>query len=205
MSDKPKLDPPWEVRESFYTGVGQTISFWANMETIIIEIAAIALGTTEQKTGLVFYSIQNFHSWLNILDDLFNSDDGLKDRRSEWTDISSDLRAMNETRVRLAHHTVWGKSEKGDEFGLKPGQYDTRTKSKRHAPLTANEIRAFSESIDVIEEKLNKLRDSLKPPSGLVAAFAGISSPLTGGLLGLGALLHPNPTKPEDPPQSSGE
>lgn len=50
----------WKRHQELYSSVGQAISMWASMEGEVVEIAAILLGTTERKTGLVLYSIMNF-------------------------------------------------------------------------------------------------------------------------------------------------
>ena len=75
---KAGFDNAWELRRMFYTGVGQGISHWAHMEERLVEIAVILLGTTNRKAGLVFYSIINFHTWLNIIDELFSLDQSLR-------------------------------------------------------------------------------------------------------------------------------
>ena len=65
------IDDP-EARRGLYTRVGQAISFWASMETRLVTIAALLLGTSEQKAGLLMYSIMNFNVWLIIIDELFS-------------------------------------------------------------------------------------------------------------------------------------
>jgi hypothetical protein len=197
------LDPPWEVRASFYAGVGQEISLWASMEGLLIEVTAALLGTTRNKSGLVLYSIMNFHVWLNIIDDLFNLEPQHAHHRNTWTNISDDLRRMNDVRVRLAHHTVWGKSEKGTDFGLKPAEYDARTKSKKYAPLTSGELSEFMSAMEPVRERIQNLLVEMGARSRLHNALLGTPVRSLGDLPQEDAPPFPMPPKLEDPPESS--
>jgi hypothetical protein len=71
MAD-PKGTDPIEAKKLLYSAIGQAISAWSALETLLVRLAAILLGASREKTGVVFYSIQNFHLWLNIIDELFN-------------------------------------------------------------------------------------------------------------------------------------
>lgn len=139
---------------TFYTSIGQAISAWTGMETALILIAALLLEASSDKTGVVFYSIQNFHLWLNILDELFGFDQDYAKHRRKWTPITSDLRAMNDTRVRLAHHT---RDRKASAPALIPATLDLRSKSKKYKPLTTSEVVDFSENITAVTDKLTGL------------------------------------------------
>jgi hypothetical protein len=66
--------------------------------------------------------------------------------------ISGKLRAMNDKRVRLAHHTSHHNStdkEKG-EPSLMPGMLDFRIKSQKYKPMQTNEVLDFTEK-EIIE------------------------------------------------------
>lgn len=56
-----------------YIAVGQGISTWSIMEDCVIRIASQLLGSTPENTGIVFYNITNFYTWLSIIDELFTS------------------------------------------------------------------------------------------------------------------------------------
>src|SRR4051794_5257561 len=73
MTDEtgPENKYPVDVTTVFYATVGQGISFWASMEGTLVQIAAKLLGTSEEKCGLLLYSIMNLFSWLTIIDELF--------------------------------------------------------------------------------------------------------------------------------------
>jgi hypothetical protein len=177
MSD-PDKEPTYPVTERgvFYSAVGQAISFWAAMEGNLVEIAAKLLGTTERKTGLILYSIMNFYSWLNIIDELFALEAKYNSHKPEWGVISAKLRSLNDTRVRLAHHTVWHGDGKQGASALRPNRYDTRAKSRKHAPLQAEEIVAFLDGVLDVEDDLETLLAAMKVTATLPA------SPLRGTL-----------------------
>src|SRR4051812_32027345 len=100
------ITPEMEARLNFFGVVGHGISVWARMEVALIAIAAILLGTSQEKAGTVLYSINNFHAWAAILLDLMEDDPHWKPYRSQLTPILETLKGLNDTRVRLAHHYV---------------------------------------------------------------------------------------------------
>jgi hypothetical protein len=150
----------WKQKESFYSAVGQAISMWSSMESKLVEIAAILLGATDHKTGLFLYSIMNFHAWLNIIDELFALEPQYSSHKDSWLDISSELRTHNDTRTRLAHHTVWDSAD--PTIALRPGRYDVRSKSKKHQPLVEGQIVQFTSAILEIDEKLAALANGMR-------------------------------------------
>jgi hypothetical protein len=145
----------WQTRMHFYSGIGQGISFWASMESLIVQIAARLIGTTDEKAGLIFYSINNFYAWLSIIDDLFVLSPAFAAHKETWNGLTAILRELNDTRVRLAHHTVWDSDD--PTIALRPGKYDTRSKSRKHQPLTDPQIEAFSAAVLETEKRLGDL------------------------------------------------
>jgi hypothetical protein len=145
-----------ETRKAFYTTVGQGISNWTRVEGRLIHIAACLLGSSVEKTGAIFYSVLNFHTWLGIIDELFMLDPRFTVARNDWNKLASKLRALNDTRVRLAHHTASYVSD--DEVVtkpfLKPAKEDTRSKSKAYKPLEAVQIVAFTNATNDISVNL---------------------------------------------------
>ena len=64
------------------------------------------LDTPSEKAGLVLYSINNVHTWLSIIEELFAIDTKFTALRPEWIAIATRLRKLNDTRVSLAHHAL---------------------------------------------------------------------------------------------------
>src|SRR5689334_20501478 len=119
--------PEKVARYQFYVALGNALSTWAITEEALVSLAARLLGTTSEKTGTVFYSIANFHTWLAIIDELFELDERSRRHKSDWTNIAKTLRRLNDTRVRLAHQRLpFGPDEPGVE--LRPSQFDRRSK-----------------------------------------------------------------------------
>jgi hypothetical protein len=143
------------LRHTFFSSIGQAISMWGSMENILVSIASLLLNTDPDKAGLIFYSIQNMHVWLNIVDDLFSIDTVFSDKRKEWTKISDRLRGLNDMRVRIAHHTYWHRGKDDEHPTLAAAPLDTRTKSKKYEPLTPEQIVDFIETVAQISESLN--------------------------------------------------
>lgn len=103
----------------------------------------------------------NFFAWLTIVDELYTLEPMYKDHRSEWGHCSDTLRSLNDTRVRLAHHTVWDHPSE-NATGLRPGRLDVRTKSRKHGPLTDAEIMEFTGKVLDIGDRLGKLLEAMR-------------------------------------------
>jgi hypothetical protein len=80
--------------------------------------------------------------------------------------ISNRLRELNDTRVRLAHHTI----NRGDMdttieglASLIPGTFDVRPKSQKHRfePLSHEQVAQFVESVDNVMTDLRELLDTM--------------------------------------------
>jgi hypothetical protein len=153
-----------------YEEVGRGISTWAALEMRLVQIASILLGAPERKTGLILYSINNFYSWLSIIDGLFADSPQHEKPREQWSKLASDLKAQNDIRVRLAHQSLFldvfeaadGKI-KTELAGLRPSPFDSRAKSKGLEPLTTDEIIAFREIVCRLYEKLSGVYSSMLP------------------------------------------
>ena len=123
------------------------------------------------------YSINNFHSWLSIIDELFAIDPRYTPLRSDWLKISKRLMRCNDTRVALAHHAlVPGKGIehfKENDIGdlsavfptLRPNRLDSRSRSKKRVPLGADELSTFADDLNVAIDKLSDLFDQVVPIS----------------------------------------
>jgi hypothetical protein len=157
-----------KITHTFHLAIGRAITIWSRMEGSLVHIAAWILDSRVNKVGLVFYSINNFHTWLSIIDELFAIDPNYIPLRTKWTKIQSRLIKLNDVRVRLAHHAL----EKGadlsqiteenyaeivdDNFdpfpSLRPNRLDTRAKWKKKS-VDLEELTTFKEQLlDTIEE-----------------------------------------------------
>jgi hypothetical protein len=149
----------------FYSTVGQGISFWAIMEGRLVQIAAKLLKSPDERTGLVMYSILNFHIWLQVIDDLFVMDGTYKQSHKLWRGVIDDLKKENDIRARLAHHTrrIDG-AEKDPRKGitLRPSPLDRRTKSQKFTPLTADDIVSFTERVTQLSDKLDIILQTME-------------------------------------------
>jgi hypothetical protein len=152
MPRKTLTPEDYEKRKDLYITVGQGISNWARMERKIIHVVAYIMDCNVDKAGIVFYSIINFNVWLTIIEDLLSLDPHLGSSKTAWTKITSRLRELNKTRARLAHHTVWHSRH---EVGLLPALEDHRRESKKHLPLQASEIIAFTKATTQLGTELD--------------------------------------------------
>jgi len=177
----------WDDVSTFHATIGLAISHWAYMETHLVKICARLLGASDERTGVMLYSIMNFHSWLNIIDDLFLLTPSYSKQKAAWGKESTKLRAMADIRNRLAHHTALGKGSPT----LKPTALDARSKSKKHSPLAIQEILDFDSTIVKMNDALLAIHQEL--PANLPAqhsvsaeAFPEIPSSPNLGPLGEG-------------------
>jgi hypothetical protein len=174
-----------EITARMYQAIGRSITDWSRMEGSLVHIASWLLDSKTNKVGLVLYSINNFHTWLSIIDELFATDPNFSPLRSDWIKIAERLRKLNDVRVRLAHHALEpGSALKilenvaveninletfEDDFdpakvfpSLKPHKNDTRMKWKKKA-ISLDEIVTFEEQLSEVIETLTELMSRMKP------------------------------------------
>jgi hypothetical protein len=160
-----KSDDLAQVRSTeaveFFAMVGFGITSWARMESHIIRLAADLLDTNVDKAGVVFYSINNFHTWLSIIEDVFSLDRQLASTRKVWTPIAAKLRKLNDTRVRLAHNAVTSLDHNSPDVCLRPVSEDYRPKSRNRANLTIEEATKFVLDTRAVAQELDELRTLL--------------------------------------------
>jgi hypothetical protein len=154
-------------RYELFSCVGQALTRWAQMEDLLIAIVSLLLRVHEgKKIGTILYSITNFYTWLSIIGDLFSLEPLYVSLKPRWNKISHRLKGLNDTRVRLAHHSI--SLQDNEDTSLRPGQFDSRPKSHQHRvnPLDYDQIIAFMESVsnitEDIRELLNAMTDLLK-------------------------------------------
>jgi hypothetical protein len=162
-----------ELREDTYTPLEGASPLGQRARAFFI--AAMLLDTQPEKAGLVFYSINNFHTWLSIIEELFALDPKFTPLRPEWIAISNRLRKLNDTRVSLAHHALgpgkgfkqFVETDNDDLFGvfptLRPHSSDTRTKSKKHAPIGLEQLSEFIHELATTQKMLAALIDRMRP------------------------------------------
>jgi hypothetical protein len=154
-------------RQALFTNVGLALSQWAGMEDSLVGIASLLLRTHEgTKVGTILYSIANFHTWLSIIGELFSQEPRYISLKPRWNKISESLRALNDTRVRLAHHTIYYGDKAATLAGdtsLRPGQFDIRPKSKKHRfePLDFDQISKFIDSVGNAVQDLTGLLNAM--------------------------------------------
>src|SRR6202051_401240 len=98
-----------EMTAKTYEAIGRWITDWSRLEGALVHTASWLLASGRKKVGLILYSINNFHTWLSIIDELFAMDPCFSPLRSDWIKIAERLRKLNDVRVRLAHHAGTGK------------------------------------------------------------------------------------------------
>jgi hypothetical protein len=156
----------------FYAAVGKGISNWSKMEERLVGVVGRLLRTTEPKAGLVMYSIINFYTWIQIIDDLFAIDGTYPKSLKLWRGMKEQLKAENDVRVRLAHHAMF---EDGlaqalgvtAQFRLQAARLDTRTKTRGHKPLSTTEIEDFSERVAKLHVRVRVLLLRMKKRKSL--------------------------------------
>lgn len=162
-----------KVTKTTYRAIGAAITVWADMEGSLVHIASWLLDAQSNKVGLIFYSINNFHTWLSIIDELFAIDPAFAPLKSDWNAIAHKLRGLNDVRVRLAHHALQkGKdpvqvAENDLDYlevfpSLKPHSTDVRAKWKKKE-IGLDEIFAFHEQVLDVVEKLTELMQRVSP------------------------------------------
>jgi hypothetical protein len=174
-----------EITAKMYQAIGRSITDWSRMEGSLVHIASWLLDSGSKKVGLVLYSINNFHTWLSIIDELFAMDPNFSSLRSDWTKIAERLRKLNDVRVRLAHHALEPGSAlenlenvtleniNAETFendydaanifpSLKPHKNDTRIKWKKKA-ISLDEIATFHEQLSEVITAMTTLMKEMGP------------------------------------------
>jgi hypothetical protein len=160
-------------RQALFTNVGLALSQWAGMEDLLVGIASLLLRTHEAtKVGIILYSIGNPYTWLNIIGELFSQEPRYITLKPRWNKLSERIIKLNDTRVRLAHHTIYSrrvddlpqdKAATLGETSLRPGQFDVRPKSQKHRfePLDYDQISKFIDSVNAIMNDLRELLNAM--------------------------------------------
>ena len=126
----------------FIAPSGRLISHWSQLEGSLVYIASWFNGCADRKGRSIF------HSWLSIIEELFEIDPAFAPLKPDWNKIAKKLKGLNDTRVRLAHHSLISK----DVFELArnnadllealpaiaPNKHDVRAKWKQKSLEVTN-------------------------------------------------------------------
>lgn len=159
-----EIDERWKTdrERELYAAVGQGLSAWAHLETSLVIITGMLLGTDFSKAGIIIYSVINFNVKLSIITELFAVEPRYSALKPQWNKKIKRLRQLNDTRDRLAHHTAQGsRTFLDDDISLRPGQLDTRDKSQKYQPLDHNQIIEFIFSVSRVTQNLTVLVDAM--------------------------------------------
>jgi hypothetical protein len=154
-------------RQALFTSVGLALSQWAGMEDSLVAIATLLLRSHEaNKVGIILYSIINPKTWLEIIGALFSQEPLYISLKPRWNKISERIMKLNDTRVRLAHHSIYYGNKAttiAGDTSLKPGRFDVRPKSQKHRtePLDYDQISEFTDSVEEIIKDLTALLNSM--------------------------------------------
>jgi hypothetical protein len=159
VGDEVEIPPEyWDKKQSLYASVGQGISVWTSMETKLVYIFSLLLGLAPERAGLILYSIINFQTWLSLITDLFASEPLFNQFASRWNKKFERLRALNETRTRLAHHTSL---QAESDFDLRPSGLDARARSRAYEPLTEPDILDFIKKVVALHQEIAELFEAM--------------------------------------------
>lgn len=180
QEQKREFDAEWETHDrgigekwralhtqALFSHVGLALSQWSGMEELLVGISCLLLRTHEAtKIGIILYSIANHPTWLNIIGDLFSQEPRYITLKPRWNKLSDRLIKLNDTRVRLAHHTIYYEDKSptlSGDASLRPSKFDVRPKSQKHRfePLTSNEISKFIESVGALQNYIMELLESM--------------------------------------------
>src|SRR6266478_4491999 len=103
--------------DEFYMWLGKCVASWSSVEEHLFTICTLALGTTEQRSAIIYYRTPTIDARLNLADELVKSrlptkasGDHDHDDVKQWDKLRKDIGSLLSTRNRLAHHPVIGKN-----------------------------------------------------------------------------------------------
>ena len=116
------------------------------------------------KIGIIMYSIVNFNAWLGIIDELFPQEALYFPLKPKWNKINENLKRLNDTRNRLAHHSIYhgaNASALAGDTSLRPGRFDARKKTQKYQPMDVDQILKFADSVAGVQEDLTALLNAM--------------------------------------------
>ena len=179
-------DTAGKVTKSLHTAIGFAITTWSSLEGIVVEIASAIIDVRSEVGGVIFYNFP-FAKMLEVIGEIVRVDDRFRGLGQDWDRISKRLFALNDVRVRLAHHGLSSGKDILDfpvdsaEFNtddllpsLEPYKADSRKKWAKKKQMSFAETVSFSESIvDAVEpitEFLKKVHEIRITPKKRIVA-----------------------------------
>ncbi|QOZ70285.1 hypothetical protein [Bradyrhizobium arachidis] len=175
-----------EVQKSLHTAIGFAITTWSSLEGIVVEIASAIIDAESEVGGVIFYNFP-FAKMLEVIGEIVRVDERFQNLGQDWDKISRRLFALNDIRVRLAHHGLSSGKDildfplditefNSDDFlpSLEPYKADSRKKWVKKKRMSFSETVSFGESIvDAVEpltEFLKKVHEiRIAPKRRLIA------------------------------------
>jgi hypothetical protein len=119
------MQPMTEYEESigFYYTIGTALTSWANVErSLLWTLNSCLPKTTHIRSALMFLSIENFRSKLQVVDRLFSEQHGGTKHVSEWENISERIEKLSSIRNHLVHYHFLGypNGKPGRKYALIP-------------------------------------------------------------------------------------
>ncbi|WP_407122838.1 hypothetical protein [Bradyrhizobium sp. STM 3561] len=175
-----------KVQKSLHAAIGFAITTWSSLEGIVVEIASAIIDVESEIGGVIFYNFP-FAKMLEVIGEIIRVDERFRGLGRDWDRISKLLFALNDVRVRLAHHGVSSGKDildvpvditefNTDDFlpSLEPYKADSRKKWVKKKRMSFAETVSFAESIvDAVEpmtqflKKVHEIR--IAPKQRLVA------------------------------------
>jgi hypothetical protein len=115
MKAKDTPENRYQLGQQFYQWVGRCITAWSDIEARLFECCWYCLGSTRERTSIVYYRTPTLDARLTLADELVGTIFPKSKRKSgghphpdikHWARIVSDLRTHLATRRRIAHHPV---------------------------------------------------------------------------------------------------
>jgi hypothetical protein len=170
---------PTPTPDDFFTWLGKCITSWAQVEDHLFEICAFSLGSTKERTAVVYYRTPTIDSRLSLTDELIRTvlprkESGEHDHADViiWNNIRKEIIAALPARNRMAHHPVtyrvvgpvtgslaaqdlltfsWYESAVSDAERLRGRHEDAK-------PLTAPDLSYHRVDVETLITKLNLFR-----------------------------------------------
>jgi hypothetical protein len=101
--------------DDLFLWIGKCITAWARVEEHLFEICVTALGTTKQKTAIIYYRTPTLDARLKLTDELIRTTLPKRERKdgghdhpdlTNWDNIRKEIGDTLPIRNRLAHHPV---------------------------------------------------------------------------------------------------
>jgi hypothetical protein len=98
---------PNEEQLAFYHQIGMAVTQWASVEFALYEIMTACFGDKEQiNLNVTFFSIENFRSKLQLIDNLISVKYKTTPHYAEWLKILTRIEAASKGRNTLVHYWV---------------------------------------------------------------------------------------------------